>query len=545
MHLCDIVSVNGESMPVHLTSGMKWHIYLRFYIIQGRQDCTMRREKKTDTYFSLLSMTILSTILTACGTQDSMPLNGTRQEEVIQRPSETYSCSVQELSSYLQGYESDCPYIGADITISGYSVEPSDEYYWNWDLSMTTGDAEVTWQFFDSLEQMESALAVESEKKEGAARSETNNETDTEEDNMSSDTEIRMLYYAFPLSEDVCALDIYHTMNERYGTEEEPFWAIGGTSGTVYYYVQETIGEDGSTSLYPHRSAVNLYIKDRFAYGLVPQSIPDTYSDEEINLFFRDYLNDLGGDADYGWGLSEEDLYWIDHEERVTSMEEPDRSFVEIRGIDENWELSGYEGIMTYFGMLKEADYEVPLTEGGPILDIHLFTAANPSEGEYRYYLLNGFCMDEEYHMTVTDQETGRELQRGRVNLSVEITDTIIFKDLNADGYVDMQIDRPVHWSGIPASIESWSTCDYMLWNPEKEAFERKTWEEVRDSSPANQNTAAEGYTEYVVQSGDCLWSISERFLGSGFYWTMLQRDENASEDPDYLLPGEIIRIPE
>lgn len=486
----------------------------------------MRREKKANSYFSILSITIFSTILIACSTQDSMSVNVTEQEEVVRRPSETYSCSVRELSSYLNGYESDSTYISADITINGYSVEPSDEYYWHWDLSMTTGDAEVTWHFYDSLKQMESMSAAES--------------YDT-----ASDAEIRMLYCAFPLPEDVCALDIYHTLREQYGTEEQPFSAIGGMSGAVYYYVQETMGEDGSAYLYPHRSAINLYIKDRFAYGLVPKSIPDTYSDEEINLIFRDYLNCLGQDADYGWVLSEECLYWIDHEERVTSMEEPDRSFVEIRGIDENWELSGYEGIMTYFGMLKEADYEVPLTEGGPILDIHLFTAANPSEGEYRYYLLNGFCMDEEYHMTVTDQETGRELQRGKVNLSVEITDTIIFKDLNADGYVDMQIDRPVHWSGMPASMESWSTCDYMLWNPEKEAFESKTWEEVNDSLFANQNGAPEEYTEYVVQPGDCLWGISERFLGSGYHWTVIQRDENAPEDPDYLLPGEIIYIPD
>ena len=85
----------------------------------------------------------------------------------------------------------------------------------------------------------------------------------------------------------------------------------------------------------------------------------------------------------------------------------------------------------------------------------------------------------------------------------------------------------------------------YMLWNTELEIFEYKTEREVRGSLHDHIDMITKaGSREYVVQPGDCLWSISERFLGSGFNWTMLQREENASKDPNYLLPGEIIDIP-
>lgn len=498
----------------------------------------MRRAKKVNTYFGILIITIFIVNITACGAQDEEVI------EDVRRPSETYSCPVQELSSYLHGYETDCPYISADIIINRYSVEPSDDDRKR-NLYMTSGDAEVTWHFYDSLEQMENALATESGQEEKVLRSEMEDEMDAEEDNAASDTEIRLLYYVLPLPEDVHALDIYHTLEERYGTEEHPIWVLSYSDEGIGYYLMQGTNENGFVvSSEYYKSAVNLYIKDGLVYGLNTKNIPDVYTGSDLEILFMEYFHSFDGeDSASGWVLNEERLYWIDHEERVTSMEEPDRTFLEVRGIDENWESAGYEGIMTYFGMLKEADYEVPLTEDGPMLDIHLFTAAYPSEEEYRYYLWNGNCMDEKYHMIVSDKETGRELQRSKVILSVEITDTITFTDLNADGYVDMQIDKPVHWSGEQAAVEPWSARDYILWNPEKEGFERKTWEEVRSSLLANQNTMTGEYTEYIVQPGDCLWSISERFLGSGSYWPTLQREENAPEDPNYLLPGEIIVI--
>ena len=488
----------------------------------------MRREKRANKYIGIIITATLCVVLTACGLQDE----GVETADSARQNEETYNCPVQELNSYLLNYETDCPYVSADIIIDGYSAESPEDFYLNHNISFT-GDAEVTWQFYNSLGQMESALQAQ----------ETGAETDET---------FRLSYYAFPWPENLHALDLYNILKERYDSEEHPFMAISLGIGDVYQFTQETYDEDGY--IYHHRSEINLVIKDGIIYGYSAKSIPDTYTDGELNLLFSDYLNCLDDHSYSGWVLDEEGLYWIDHEERIIEIEEPDRSFVEVRGIDTNWEEAGNMGIMRYFAMLREADYEVPLTEDGPMLDIHFTFAEKPSEEGYRYYLWNGNCMDEDYYMTVTDQKTGKVLQESKVQLSIELPDTIAFVDLNADGYADMRIDNPYHSSGERAVMGSWSSRDCLLWNPQEEQFEYKTEKEVQNSLLANQSGLTEeeqaektkkGSTEYIVQPGDCLWSISERFLGSGSDWTKLWREENAPEDPDYILPGEIIRIPE
>ena len=92
--------------------------------------------------------------------------------------------------------------------------------------------------------------------------------------------------------------------------------------------------------------------------------------------------------------------------------------------------------------------------EDGPMLNIQFTFAEEPSEEGYRYYLWNGYCMDEDYYMTVSDQETGQVLQEGTVQLSIELSDTITFVDLNADGYADMRINEPSLSSGERAVME-------------------------------------------------------------------------------------------
>lgn len=535
-------------------------------------------QQRKNICFYILNMIICCAIFTACGDRDAVSMSGVKQDEAIygqisgehegfQRLSETYSCSVQELNSYLFHYETDCSYAAADIVVNGFSVEASYDSEWN-PIFSYTGDAEVTWRFYNSLEEMEQELCVREE-----------NRAEEETDNTAEDESVRLLYYTFLMPEDVHLLDIYQTLEERYGTQEQPIWVLSSDSGRLITFTQHKIMEDGYTA---YRSADNLLIKGKSAYGLIPESKPDTCSDEELNLLLWEYLRCFGEDADTGWRLQEENLYWNDHKERITVMEEPDRNFVEVRGIDTSWEdITGEEGIEGYFGILKEADYEVPLIEGGPELAVHFALDEESLEDGYRYYLRNGYCRADDYYMTVTDRETGRVLQEDTISLSVELPDTVTYTDLNDDGYTDMRIDYPSHANGERAKMESWSTRSYMLWNPQEEQFEFKTEEEVRNSRLANQNglteeeqneknkrekpdifapltqlpegadpddyieLTGEGSTEYVVQPGDCLWNISERFLGSGLYWTMLQREENAPEDPDYLLPGETVLIPE
>ena len=259
------------------------------------------------------------------------------------------------------------------------------------------------------------------------------------------------------------------------------------------------------------------------------------FNSESSNVTDKDDMEDVN--------LSEEQLYWIDHEERVTVLENPTRRFVEVRAVDTE-RVGDDNDATSYFGMLKEADYEVLVYDQVPLLEIKFSFAEGSLEAGYETPLYNGRCMVQDYNMTVTDKESGEVLQEDTVRLCIDQVDMITFGDLNKDRYIDMKIDYPSHQDETYPT-KWWDYPLYMLWNTELEIFEHKTEQEVRGSLHAHINTITkEGSREYVVQPGDCLWSISERFLGSGFNWTMLQRKEDASEDPNYLLPGEVIDIP-
>ncbi|MDE7285517.1 MAG: LysM peptidoglycan-binding domain-containing protein, partial [Lachnospiraceae bacterium] len=257
-----------------------------------------------------------------------------------------------------------------------------------------------------------------------------------------------------------------------------------------------------------------------------------------ISCFVTNKLSakDLGG-----WGLSDEELYWIDHEEREIHLENPNRDFLEVRGIDTCW--SG-QTIMENFAMLKEADYQIRLRGDAPMLQIHFSFAEEIPETGYEAYLINGFCVDEDYEMTVKNMETNELYQQQKVSLSIELPDMISFLDLNADGYLDMQIDRPVHSSGRRAVIEEYKSPYYMLWNPQEEIFEIKNDNEIAESRRQNQRQEVH-MTEYVVQPGDTLWGIAKKFYGTGSWYERIEK-ENADvlSGNKYLLPGISIRIP-
>ncbi len=517
-------------------------------------------------------------------------------------PEKHDSCEVQELGGYLYEYIPVSPYAGAEITITDYEGERLDT---DWDEPSAfrfAGEADVTWRFYNSLVEMETGL------NEAAVQ-----ETD--------DSELHFLYYTFPLTEDDRALDLYHTLKAKFDTEEHPLSVWSGDNGKLFHFMQETQGE---IYLNSRSSRINLYVKDRTAYGLTLMNASSEGDDETLEYIFNDLFQRYG-DKGGGWGLDEENLYWVDHEERVTELEDPKRSFREVRGIDENWVSVGQEGIISYFGLLVEADYELPLTEDGRILSLHFSLAEDDeeeadfvsdyiedfrkdyftsiasslteseeevsvdeeetSEGEEdtepRYYLLNGYCMDEPYDMTVTDMETGEVLQERSLSLSIELLDTITYPDLNGDGYADMRVGTPVRANGAKAEEEYYSPPLYLLWDPQTEEFVRKTEKEVENSRQAVANGLTEEEQEektkrerrdpfapvqelpdwaepedfirltgdelweYEVQEGDSLWRISERFYGTGYEWTTIVRSEDAPKDPNYLLVGETVFVPE
>ncbi len=528
------------------------------------------------------------------------------EEEAKEWPGEQDSCKVQELGGYLYGHVSASPYASAEIMIKGYEGEALES---DWDAPSAfrfAGEAEVTWRFYSSLAEMETALnEVSRREAEGAS--------------------LRFLYYTFPMTENVHALDLYHDLKRRFDTEEHPLTVWSMDNGKLLCFLQETLKmEDGYELIYlRHQSSkVNLYVKDRTAYGLTLLDAPSE-EDETLEYVFTDIFQSYGS-LGSGWGLDEETLYWIDHDERLTELENPKRSFLEVRGIDENWEYAGDEGVMRYFGLLVEADYELALTEGGRMLSLHFSLSeeegqeedsvsdyiydfrkdaiisaigslaesgdgasaeeketAAKEDAEPRYYLLNGFCMKEPYDMTVTDMETGETLQEQRVSLSIELPDTITYPDLNGDGYADMRVGAPVHQNGAKAEEESFTPPSYLLWDSRTEQFVRKTEKEVENSRRAVANGLTEEeqeektkrerrnpfepvqelpegaepedyirltgdkLLEYQAREGDSLWRISERFYGDGCLWATILRAGDAPEDPNYLPVGETVSMPE
>lgn len=49
----------------------------------------------------------------------------------------------------------------------------------------------------------------------------------------------------------------------------------------------------------------------------------------------------------------------------------------------------------------------------------------------------------------------------------------------------------------------------------------------------------------YVIESGDMLWAIAEKFLGNGSkYPEIFEANREVIEDPDKIFPGQKIRIP-
>ena len=72
-------------------------------------------------------------------------------------------------------------------------------------------------------------------------------------------------------------------------------------------------------------------MKDRTAYGLTLLNAPSEDDDETQEYVFEDVFQHYGI-LGSGWGLDEENLYWIDHDERLTELENPKRSFLEVRG---------------------------------------------------------------------------------------------------------------------------------------------------------------------------------------------------------------------
>lgn len=86
---------------------------------------------------------------------------------------------------------------------------------------------------------------------------------------------------------------------------------------------------------------------------------------------------------------------------------------------------------------------------------------------------------------------------------------------------------------------EYYDTYDYA---------ERAAGNEPAAAGGQNEGTAQENNPSgtYVIQKGDCLWSIAEKQLGDGYRWTEIYEKNRASiSDPSLIYPGQELVLPE
>jgi 5'-nucleotidase len=70
-----------------------------------------------------------------------------------------------------------------------------------------------------------------------------------------------------------------------------------------------------------------------------------------------------------------------------------------------------------------------------------------------------------------------------------------------------------------------------------------KKAEEMVKTDMKDAETAVENATTHVIQAGDSLWSIAEKYLGNGAQWKKIA-DENPGKNPRKLTVGDQLKIP-
>ncbi|WP_435791707.1 LysM peptidoglycan-binding domain-containing protein [Elongatibacter sediminis] len=67
---------------------------------------------------------------------------------------------------------------------------------------------------------------------------------------------------------------------------------------------------------------------------------------------------------------------------------------------------------------------------------------------------------------------------------------------------------------------------------------------DVAEAAPAADAASAD-VTTYTVQSGDTLWRIAETHYGDGNqYGKIFEANRDVLDDPDRILPGQVLTIP-
>lgn len=381
--------------------------------------------------------------------------------------------------------------------------------------------ADFSWGFYDDRE---SFVTDFSEKKSGMDM------------NPKDDGSIPWYFVKLRMDDGIYGADIYEYMQQNLSEEGYKYEACTLDSGRLYviFHTSLTAWEE-EYSIWANTEAV---ICDGYMYLLACKGADEENIEEidsELARFETQYHD---GYYRTGTIMDEDALYWSDHMQRVTELENPQRIFTEERATD----IDNPDRLMGYFGLLRKAEYQIKLAPDMPEMMISFqFAEEIPEEG-YETYLFNGSSMDETYQMEIRNVEDNSLIQTTDVNLCIERTDTISFEDIDGDGYLEMNIVYPTHWSGDD-EIEVDHRA-YWTWDREKNELVQG-----KGQTASNREDVPEANSTFIlvtVEQGDCLWNLAVEYYGDGRKWTEIYEWNQATigDDPSLIYEGMILNLP-
>lgn len=348
------------------------------------------------------------------------------------------------------------------------------------------------------------------------------------------------------MDEGIYGADIFEYMLQNLSEKDYEYKACTLDGGKLFVIFHASLAAwEEEHSIWANMEAV---ISDGYLYLLSCKGADENNIEEINNQLAHFEMQYHDGYYRTGTIMDEDALYWSDHTQRVTEHQNPQRIFAEERAADAN----NPDRIMRNFGLMREAEYQIKLAPNLPEMKISFqFAEEIPEEG-YETYLFNGSSMDEPYRMELRSMEDNSLIQSADVNLCIERTDTVSFEDVDGDGYLEMNIVYPSHWSGND-EIEV-DHNDYWKWDREKNELVHTTQEALLAKQSENQTASGETDTPRInssfilvtVEWGDCLWDLAVEYYGDGAKWTEIYEWNRVTigDNPSLIYEGTILNLP-